>query len=147
MYLDFSTLIFRILLIIDSPNISINSWDLLIVGFQLDENVKWFSAYNMFSTGHMQPPEQPLPHWQGRFMGPPLFPRSRMLTRIDGKGLMPKKLKNLISTEFFGSIQCYRKVNRMVKWHEGIQNSFILTNLKIKNTEAYKFQLTNTLKK
>ena len=55
------------------------------------------------------------------FWGPPLFPRSRMLTRIDGKGLMSKNLKNLISTEFFYSIQCYRKFNRMVKWHEGNQ--------------------------
>ena len=46
-----------------------------------------------------------------------MYPR----TRIDEKGLMPKNVKNFISTEFFGSIHCYRKVNRMVKWHEGNQ--------------------------
>ena len=45
---------------------------------------------------------------------PPPLPRSRMLD-------MAKNLKILISTEFFGFIQCYGKVNRRVKWHEGNQ--------------------------
>ena len=39
------------------------------------------------------------------------FTRSRMLTRVD--------MAKLISTNFFAFIQCYRKVNRRVKWREG----------------------------